>query len=134
MRLTLKVKLGATFATIVVLSGVSMFVAIQNLGYLNSELNKIVDGNVQRIAIANDMSAAAYRIARDEREHIIAVDDAQMKRLSEQMKGDDGVVRANIQKLRAASPTEEANAGWTPLRRPGTSLPRDTRRSSNSPR
>jgi methyl-accepting chemotaxis protein len=107
MRLTLKVKLGVTFATIVVMSGVSMFVAIQNLGYLNGELSKIVDGNVQRIAMANDMSAAAYRIARDEREHIIAVNDAQMKRLSEQMNNDDAVVRANIQKLRAASQSEE---------------------------
>jgi methyl-accepting chemotaxis protein len=107
MRLTLKAKLGTTFATIVVLSGVSMFVAIQNLGYLNNELSKIVEGNVQRIAMANDMSSAAYRMARDEKDHIIAVDDAQMKQLSEQMKSDDAVVRANVQKLRATSPTEE---------------------------
>jgi methyl-accepting chemotaxis protein len=107
MRFTLKAKLGVTFATIVVMSGVSMFVAVQNLGYLNGELNKIVEGNVQRIAMANDMSSAAYRMARDEKEHIIAVDVAQMKQLSEQMKGDDAVVRANVQKLRAASTTEE---------------------------
>jgi methyl-accepting chemotaxis protein len=106
MRLTLKAKLGVTFATIVVMSGVSMFVAIQNLGYLNSELNKIVDGNVKRVEVANDMSSAAYRIARGEREHIIATDDARKKQLSEQMKGDDAVVRANIQKLRAASSEE----------------------------
>jgi methyl-accepting chemotaxis protein len=106
VRSTLKFKLGVTFATIVVMSGVSMFVAIQNLGYLNNELSKIVEGNVQRIAMANDISAAAYRMARDEKNHIIATDDAQMKQLSEQMKSDDAVVRANIQKLRAVSSEE----------------------------
>ena len=106
MRLTLKFKLGATFATIVAMSGISMFVAIQNLNSLDGELSKIVQGNVKRIEIANDISSAAYRIGRDEKNHIIAVDDAQMKRLTEQMKRDDAVVRDNIQKLRGLSNEE----------------------------
>lgn len=106
MRLTLKAKLGATFATIVVLSGVSMFVAVQNLNNLDTELNKIVEGNVKRIDIANDASTAMYRIARDEKNHILATDDAQMKRLTEDMKKDDATVRADIQKLRALSGEE----------------------------
>ena len=106
MRLTLKAKLGATFATIVAMSGISMFVAVQNLNSLDSELNKIVQGNVKRIEIANEMSGGLYRIARDEKNHIIATDDAQMKRLSEQMKGDEAGVRENIQKLRALSGEE----------------------------
>ena len=89
-----------------VLSGISMFVAIQNLNSLDSELNKIVDGNVKRIELANEMSSAAYRIARDEKNHILAVDDAQMKRLSEQMNGDDAAIRDNMQKIRALSSEE----------------------------
>ncbi|MBR0830220.1 MCP four helix bundle domain-containing protein [Bradyrhizobium manausense] len=106
MRLTLKAKLGVTFATIVVLSGVSMFVAIQNLNSLDIELNKIIEGNVQRIEIANDMSGAVYRIARDEKNHILATDDARMKKLSESMKADGETVRQDIQKLRSLSSEE----------------------------
>ena len=106
MRFTLKAKLGATFATIVVLSGVSMFVAIQNLNSLDIELNKIIDGNVQRIEIANEMSGAAYRVARDEKNHILATDDTRMKKLSDAMKADDAGVRQNIQKVRALSSEE----------------------------
>lgn len=106
MRFTLKAKLGVTFATIVVLSGVSMFVAIQNLNSLDIELNKIIDGNVQRIEVANDMSGAVYRIARDEKNHILATDDAKMKQLSEAMKADGESVRRNIQKLRSLSSEE----------------------------
>ena len=106
MRLTLKVKLGATFTTIVVLSGISMFVAIQNLNSLDTELNKIVEGNVKRIELANEMSAASFRVARDERSHILATDDAQMNALAAQMKGDDTKMRDNMQKLRALSSEE----------------------------
>jgi methyl-accepting chemotaxis protein len=106
MRFTLKAKLGVTFATIVVLSGVSMFVAIQNLNSLDNELNKIVEGNVQRIEVANEISGAAYRVARDEKNHILATDDARMKKLAESMKADDVSVRQNIQKIRALSSDE----------------------------
>jgi methyl-accepting chemotaxis protein len=106
MRFTLKAKLGATFATIVVLGGISMFVAIQNLNSLDSELNKIVDGNVKRIEIANDMSSAAYRIGRDERNHILATNDDVMKRLSGSMNADDASARQSIQKLRGLSDEE----------------------------
>ncbi|WAP70783.1 hypothetical protein [Jiella pelagia] len=48
MRLTLKAKLGATFAVIVALSGISMFVAIENLGNLNDSIEGIVKGNAVR--------------------------------------------------------------------------------------
>jgi methyl-accepting chemotaxis protein len=106
MRFTLKAKLGATFATIVALSGVSMFVAIHNLNSLGSELNNIVDGNVKRIEIANDMSGGAYRIARNQMNHIIATSDDQMKQLSESMKADDASVRQSMQKPRALSSEE----------------------------
>ena len=45
MRLTIKTKLAAVFGVVVALSAGSMFIALQNLGELNTELETI--GNVR---------------------------------------------------------------------------------------
>ena len=67
MRLTLKTKLGATFAVVVALSGVSMFVAIQNLASLDAKIEEIVEGNAARNDLAATINARTLRIARDEK-------------------------------------------------------------------
>ncbi len=68
MRLTLKAKLAATFAVVVALSGVSMFVAIQNLGALNEAIDGIVNGNVaaHQIADRHQRPLPAHRPRREE--------------------------------------------------------------------
>ena len=49
MRITIKAKLAATFAVVIALSAVSMVVAMQNLGSLNSAFAGAMNGNVKRI-------------------------------------------------------------------------------------
>ena len=44
MRLTIKTKLAAVFTTVVALSGASMFMALGNLGTLNSDIGAISPG------------------------------------------------------------------------------------------
>jgi methyl-accepting chemotaxis protein len=103
MRLTLKAKLGATFATVVALSGISMFIAIQNLGSLNDQLNGIVSGNVQRISLASDINASTLRIARDEKNFIIANTDEEMNAFDKSIKEQNEAIVEKTAKLRELS-------------------------------
>ena len=83
MRLTLKAKLGATFAVVVLLSAASMFIALQALGSLNESFSAAMDGNVQRIMIADDLSALTLEVARDEKNIILTVLTAETPRVRE---------------------------------------------------
>ncbi|WP_187967990.1 HAMP domain-containing methyl-accepting chemotaxis protein [Aquibium microcysteis] len=103
MRLTLKTKLGATFATIVVMSGISMFVAIQNLGSLNDELNGIVNGNVERIRLANEINAHTLRIGRDEKNFILVNTDEEMNRFEQSIVTEKAAITEKVAKLRELS-------------------------------
>jgi len=106
MRLTLKAKLGATFAAIVVMSGISMFVAIQNLGSLDDELNGIVKGNVERIRLANEINAHTLRISRDEKNFILVNTDEEMNRFEQEIVTEKAAIVDKVAKLRELSSDE----------------------------
>ena len=106
MRLTLKAKLGATFATVVALSGISMFIAIQNLGSLNDQLNAIVNGNVQRVRIANEINAHTLRIGRDEKNFILVNSEEEMNKFDQAIKGEMAAITEKTAKLRELSSDE----------------------------
>ena len=82
MRITIKAKLAATFAVVIALSGVSMVVAMQNLGSLNSAFAGAMDGNVKRIQMANDLEVATLEVARDEKSMILSSDLAEVKTIA----------------------------------------------------
>lgn len=62
MRLTLKLKLGMVFAVLLLMSGISMFIAINRTGQLNEKLNEIVDGNARRMELAQIASTNQARL------------------------------------------------------------------------
>ncbi|EPC00491.1 hypothetical protein L861_06000 [Litchfieldella anticariensis FP35 = DSM 16096] len=78
MRLTLKAKLGATFATIVLLAGAGMFFGINKLGQLNETFNETLNENVERVQLINRLDAEAVRIDRGESDFILAESNAEM--------------------------------------------------------
>ena len=81
MRLTIKAKLAATFATVVLLSGVSMYVAINNLGTLKGSLDNIIDLDFAGASLANDLQERVTRIGRDQRGIVLADNVAEMEQL-----------------------------------------------------
>lgn len=103
MRLTIKAKLATTFAVIVAMSAGGMMLAIQNLGSLNDALNGIVAGNAQRIQIAADINARSLRIARDEKNYILASTAEEMKALGDAIHTEDVAIDENVQKLHGLS-------------------------------
>jgi len=110
VRLTLKVKLAATFATVVLLSGVSMFIAIQNLGTLKISLDDIIDLDFAGATTANEMQETLTRIGRDQRNAILSNDIPEMQAISAAILVDRDAFDAAIVKLLdlAESPAEDA--------------------------
>jgi len=85
VRLTIKAKLTATFVVVIVLSGISMFIALQNLGALNDSFSAATEGNVKRIQIASDLEVATLGVARDEKSFILTRDPVALDKLASEM-------------------------------------------------
>ncbi len=85
MRLTIKAKLTTAFAVVIALSGVSMFIALQNLGALNDSFSAALEGNVKRIQLASDLEVATLTVARDEKSFILTQNPTEMDTLATEM-------------------------------------------------
>ncbi len=103
MRVTLKAKLGVTFAIVIVLSAVSMFIALQALGSLNDSFSAAMNGNVERIKIASGLETETLKVARDEKNLILTEDQAGMATLEQTMDADIATIRADAARLRDLS-------------------------------
>ncbi|HEY9011581.1 MAG TPA: methyl-accepting chemotaxis protein, partial [Devosia sp.] len=99
MRLTIKVKLAATFATVIVMSGIGMFLAIQNLGSLNDAVTDIVDKQAARTALVGDLTSDLIRIQRDIREHVLVSDASQLKPVEDRIAKFRDQTRATMAQL-----------------------------------
>ena len=71
MRLTIKMKLVATFALLILMSAGSQFVAIRDLGSLNTAVNALVEGDAARVDLSQDLTAMQLRVQRDVREALL---------------------------------------------------------------
>ncbi|WP_189472450.1 HAMP domain-containing methyl-accepting chemotaxis protein, partial [Litchfieldella qijiaojingensis] len=78
MRLTLKAKLGATFAIVVALAAGGMYLGISNLGQMNDTYDELIDNKIKRVRLATEIDAESVRVARDERNFILAASNAEM--------------------------------------------------------
>jgi methyl-accepting chemotaxis protein len=103
MRLTIKVKLAATFAVVVALSALSMFIALQNLGNLNGSFNEAMDGGVARMLLANDVQRDVLELTSNEARNILSTDAAEDKTLEAAMNEQIADVKDKAGKLSADS-------------------------------
>jgi methyl-accepting chemotaxis protein len=103
MRLTIKIKLIAAFAVVIILSAVSMGIALMNLGALNASFNAAMEGNVKRIQLAANIEVLTLRVARDEKNLILVQDAAGLNTLVAQMDADIASLRADATALRDLS-------------------------------
>jgi methyl-accepting chemotaxis protein len=106
MRLTIKVKLAATFAVVVALSAVSMFIALQNLGNLNGSFNEAMDGGVARMLLANDIQSDVLQLAGNESRNILSTDPNEDKALVASMNEEVAGIKDKASKLSDESTAE----------------------------
>ena len=100
MRFTIKVKLAATFAVVILLSAVSMFIALENLGSLNDSFNKAMDEGVARLLLADDIQSDTLDLARDEAHNILSSDTNEDKALVTAMDAEIAGIKQKAAKLR----------------------------------
>ncbi len=110
MRLTIKTKLAATFVTVVALSGVSMFLAVQNLGDINQSMGEIVDGPVERSLLLRDIQYDMMTVAADTRRMIISDDAQELSELRQDIQTRLAEVRSQAEGLVGAFSVEQSNA------------------------
>ncbi|WAP69822.1 methyl-accepting chemotaxis protein [Jiella pelagia] len=103
MRLTLKLKLAATFVVVIALSAGGMLIATDNLSKLNDSFDNAVTGNVARIQIANDIDVQNTRLGREENDLILTVDDKDMANIITAMDEEIAEIREKAAKLRSIS-------------------------------
>ncbi|UYQ72051.1 methyl-accepting chemotaxis protein [Pelagibacterium flavum] len=76
MRLTIKTKLAAVFGVVVALSAGSMFIALQNLGQLNTELETIVNVRSANLVTSAEMQTSLESLGSRIRAQILTTDPA----------------------------------------------------------
>jgi len=105
MRLTLKVKLGAVFGTVVLLSAGGMLLGINNLSSLSETYEGLIGNQIARIRMINQVDSTAVRIDRDEKQLLAASSDGEVKDLAssiEQNKKKLDEIIGNIYELSGA--------------------------------
>ncbi|MDC9823102.1 methyl-accepting chemotaxis protein [Devosia sp. ZB163] len=82
MRITIKLKLAATFVGIIALSAVSMFIALQSLNSMDAAFTAAMENNVKRIEIAWALERDLLEFSRDEHDLMLATTTAQTTELT----------------------------------------------------
>ncbi|MEO4000978.1 methyl-accepting chemotaxis protein [Mesorhizobium sp. CAU 1732] len=82
MRLTIRTKLIATFSTVILLSGVSMFVAVQSLGELNETMDRLVNVTGEATLGLSGLETLTGEIGSQTRQMILTNDAAEMDQIS----------------------------------------------------
>ncbi|HEX3992258.1 MAG TPA: methyl-accepting chemotaxis protein, partial [Acetobacteraceae bacterium] len=72
MRFTVKMKLGLTFGTVIVLSAITAWLGIANLGSLDATMESVLGGPVERIQLAQDLNNVLLSAIRAEKSLILA--------------------------------------------------------------
>ena len=103
MRFTIKAKLAATFAVVVALSAGGMFIAIQNLATLDASFTAAMDGNVKRISLADDINARTLRVARDEKNVMLATTIEEMDQFGAAIATEAAAIHEDLAHLRELS-------------------------------
>ncbi len=79
MRITIKMKLAATFAVIIILSGITAWLGISNLTSLNVTMENVLSGPVERTQVAQDLYANLLLTIRAEKNLLLAGTDVDAK-------------------------------------------------------
>lgn len=110
MRLTIKAKLAAVFGVVVVMSGVSMLIALQNLDKLNQSLDTIVNVRVANTLTMQEMQTHLESLGSRIRAMIITDDPVVIEDYATKITGEFGEMDSLFTKLDGNVKDEEVRA------------------------
>ncbi len=110
MRVTIKAKLVTTFAAVIALSGVSMFIAVGSLADLNDKMDRVVNLRAANSIELSEMQTAATRISNTMRQMLLSSDVAEIDALTKSMAEDNRWIVTASEDVRARLSTEAGRA------------------------
>ena len=115
MRFSIKLKLGLTFALVIVLAGVTAWLGINNMESLNATLDKLVNGEVKRLETSLRLNGRLLELARAEKNLVLATSKEEIALYESQLNKDG---QALLTDLEAAEATASAQGKpfWTAAR------------------
>ncbi|MGO9486077.1 MAG: MCP four helix bundle domain-containing protein, partial [Rhodomicrobium sp.] len=99
MRVSIKLKLGAAFAAVIVLAGASGWIGVSKLASINDGMKGMLNGPVARGKIAQDLELAFINGQRKEKNIVLLQDAAQIKQLEDGLQQDRKDVLNHLEKL-----------------------------------
>jgi methyl-accepting chemotaxis protein len=106
MRITIKSKLGLVFAVVIALSMLTAAVAMNYLGSLNDTIEAVLQGPVQRVALANQLYTDLIAISRAERSILAAPTEALAKHYDDEIVDGRATLQARMAELTAIDSAE----------------------------
>ena len=121
MRATIKMKLGATFAVLVILLSVVIGVGVIKMGVLNSAISDVIAGPARRLSIAQAIDTTQSQMLADQQSLALNTDQATMKLYYDQVvAGESDMTRKVNEGLSVA--TGEDKSLWEAVRNDWTEL------------
>ncbi|WP_255266851.1 MCP four helix bundle domain-containing protein, partial [Sphingomonas adhaesiva] len=121
MRATIKMKLGATFAVLVILLSVVIGVGVIKMGVLNSAISDVIAGPARRLSIAQAIDTTQSQMLADQQSLALNTDQATMKLYYDQVvAGESDMTRKVNEGLSVA--TGEDKPLWEAVRNDWTEL------------
>lgn len=109
MRLTLKTKLLAAFAAVLLLLGAVCWVAISGLSQANDQLTQLADIEVEKVNLSGQLTADALTYSDLLKSHLLASDAEVLKALESKIAEVQAKMKAEIESLTALADPEESN-------------------------
>ncbi|USQ95275.1 HAMP domain-containing methyl-accepting chemotaxis protein [Caulobacter sp. RL271] len=116
MRVTIKMKLGATFAVLILMMLTVVFVGVSRMGALNTAITDVISGPAKRLAIAQSIDGEMGRNLRWEKNMALTTDEVLTKKFDASATDS----RAKIEQLIAegnAKASEQGKPLWAQLQR-----------------
>ncbi|HYD68929.1 HAMP domain-containing methyl-accepting chemotaxis protein [Azospirillum sp.] len=101
MRASVKLKLGAAFGVVIVLSAAATMLGIGSLGSLNQSLESVIRGDVQRLRLSQQLIINVQSGVRAEKNLILAVTAEQVDRYDGEILRAREAIRADVDAYRA---------------------------------
>src|SRR5581483_11716813 len=118
MRMTIKLKLAIAFIVIVGLAGAMAALGISSLGSINTSMDEMLKGPVQRVQMAGELQTNLLLIVRAEKNMILADTPEAIRRYDDEITKERAEFLSRIEKFQAVASAEgkqklaTINAPW----------------------
>ena len=110
MRIAIKTKLIATFSLVIMLSGASMYIAVQSLADLNDKMENLANRRAAATLGLSEIQTMTTQLASETRQLILSQDPAEMEEISKSLANTNQEIAEKVSDVRGRLTTEAGHA------------------------